>query len=785
MDIKELRISVRNLIEFILRRGSIDSGYTGNKRAQEGTKAHQYLQKENSKTYETYKKEVYLKHVFSREDIVLTVEGRADGIIELDEKIIIDEIKSTTRDLIDIQEEDNLLHWAQVKFYGYMYLIENSLENIELQLTYINLESSEVKSFLKEFNIKELEEFVNSVVDEYVKWAEFTLEWKEIRNNSIKDLTFPFPKYRQGQREFAVVIYNTIRSNGMLFAQAPTGIGKTISTLFPSIKALGEQQADRIFYLTAKTITRTVAEESISILRDEDLRVKSITLTAKDKICFSEEGKCNPEDCPYAKGYYDKVNEALFKILNNEDEFTREKIEEYAREYEICPFEFSLEISIWCDVIIGDYNYVFDPRVYLRRFFDERTEDYIFLIDEAHNLVSRGREMFSAAISKRKILDLKNLLKGEKKLTRRLNKINNYLIALRKEGDRKGENEFITEEPNVVYEYIRDYLKECDEFLINNRDFQYYQEVLDVYFELNTFINMSELYDENYLSLVIIDGNELILKLYCINPRDNLITGMNRAKSKVIFSATLSPSSYFIELLGGEENSYKMSLPSPFPKENLLTLIAPISTRFKHRGATIEKILLMIIEFVKGKKGNYMCFFPSYRYMKQAEELLTKLSDEIIYIPQKENMTEIEKEDFLDKFKKPKEKVQLGLCVMGGIFSEGIDLKGDSLIGAIIVGVGLPQLSFEQNLIKDFFNEVGTGYDYAYVYPGINKVMQAVGRVIRREEDKGAVLLIDDRFLTEKYIKLMPEGWRDFKVVKDNSSINKQVKEFWRSNNEE
>ncbi|WP_238883108.1 ATP-dependent DNA helicase [Clostridium sp. YIM B02551] len=779
MDNGGIRISVRNLIEFILRRGSIDSSYMGNKRAQEGTRAHQYLQKENSKIYEEYKKEVYFKHIFERESMSISVEGRADGIIKIDDRIIIEEIKSTTKELLLIEEDNNMLHWAQVKFYGYMYLIENDENSIELQLTYIHLDSNETKKFNKVFELQELEEFVNFVVDEYIKWALFTLDWVKERNDSIKSLEFPFERYRKGQREFAVVVYNTIKSKGMLFAQAPTGIGKTISTLFPAIKSLGEELSDRIFYLTAKTITRTVAEESLRLIRDKKVRIKSITLTAKDKICFNSGSSCSAEECPYAQGYYDKVNEALFDIINNEDEFTREKIETYSKRYGICPFEFSLEISNWSDVIIGDYNYVFDPRVYLKRFFDESSEKYTFLIDEAHNLVSRGREMFSATLEKRAILNAKKILKGEKKLIKYLNKINTYLISLKKDAQDKTVKEIIVDEPTVLYEYIRGYLKECDEFLVTHKDFPEYEQILDLYFQLNTFINISGFYDENYLTIVKLDGEELILKLFCINPSKNLREGMNRSNSKIVFSATLSPGNYFIELLGGSEESYKMSLPSPFPEKNLLTLIAPISTRYKHREATINKVISMIIEFVKAKRGNYMCFFPSYKYMKLAQEILEARGEDIIFIMQKDNMSEEDKEEFLKEFKEPKDKSQLGLCVMGGVFSEGIDLTGDSLIGAIIVGVGLPQISFEQDLIKDFFKEKGEGYDYAYTYPGINKVMQAVGRVIRREEDKGAALLIDDRFISNKYLRLIPENWRDLKIVRDKKDITKEMDDFW------
>lgn len=779
MNSRELKISVRNLIEFILRHGSINNGYIGNRRAQEGTKAHQYLQKENLKFYDQYKKEVYLKYTFPRTELSITVEGRADGIITNEGNTIIEEIKSTEKELSRIEEENNPLHWAQVKFYGFMYMIQNNQSGVELQLAYIHLESNAVKKFNRKYGIEELEHFVNWVVDEYVKWAVFRLEWAETRNGSIRNLQFPFESYRAGQRELAVAVYNTIRAEGMIFAQAPTGIGKTISTMFPAVKSLGESLSDRVFYLTAKTITRTVAEESLRLMREGCLRVKSVTLTAKDKICFNAVCSCNEDDCLYAKGYFDKVNEALFEILSAADDFSREKIEEEARKYEICPFEFSLEISNWCDVIIGDYNYVFDPRVYLRRFFEESTERYIFLIDEAHNLVSRGREMFSASIEKSKIMTIKKLLKGEKKLVKYLNKINTCMANIKKEMLEQGNFEKIIEEPAVLYEHIRGYLKECDEFLVTRRDFTEYEQVLELYFELNTFLNISGFYDENYVTISKIEGDKFFIKLFCVNPRKNMMEGMKRASSQIIFSATLSPGSYFLNLLGGDERTYKISLPSPFPKENMLTLIAPVSTRFRHREATIRRILSMIINFVRGKKGNYMCFFPSYKYMKQAKEILEAEYKDIDFIPQVENMSEEEKEIFLGKFKEQREKCQLGLCIMGGIFSEGIDLTGDSLIGAIIVGVGLPQISFEQNIIKDFFKENGEGYDYAYTYPGINKVMQAVGRVIRREEDRGAVLMIDDRLLTAKYIRLIPENWRNFKVVKNEEEIRGEVSGFW------
>ncbi|GIM28292.1 ATP-dependent helicase [Clostridium polyendosporum] len=779
---KEVKVSVRNLVQFILRKGNIDNRFIGKSRAQEGIKAHQKLQKQNKNDYDNYEKEVYLKHVFSFDDLNIAVEGRADGIIVDNNDVIVEEIKSTNKELIHIDADYNPTHWAQVKFYAYIYSILNGLENISVQISYYQLTSNEIKTIRKLFSINELKLFVEDVLEGYYKWAKLSLSWINERNTSIKSTAFPFKEYRKGQRELAVSVYNTIREGGVLFAQAPTGIGKTISTIFPAVKAIGEESGDRIFYLTAKTITRTVAEEAFKRLRDKGLKFKTITLTAKDKICFNERIGCNPEQCQYALNYYDKVNNALFDVITNEQYFSREIIEQYSIKYNICPFEFSLDLSYWCDGIICDYNYVFDPRTYLKRFFDDINERYIFLVDEAHNLIDRGRDMFSAEILKSNILEGRKFVKGKvPKLYKSLNALNSFMVDVRRSGEEQDEKSYLLEgEPKDIYPLIRNFLKESDEYLVKNQNVEGYEHILELYFDLNAFVNMSEYYDEGYLSYVDCSNKDVALKLFCIYPRNNLQQGIKRAHSTIVFSATLTPLNYFIDILGGEEGSYKMKLSSPFNSENLCLMISPISTRYKRREQTFSIIVDYIYKFTQGKKGNYMIFFPSYAYMMKIYELFKYTYPNLNIIFQKGEMKEEERENFLNCFKENPVNTLIGFCVMGGIFSEGIDLTNDRLIGAVIIGVGLPQICFEREIIKQYFDEFkAAGYDYAYTFPGMNKVLQAAGRVIRTEEDRGAVLLIDDRFLTSKYISLMPEGWKNFSMVNTKENINQVLKYFW------
>lgn len=753
-----IKESVRGIIEYILRTGSIDDRFVGSTRAVEGTIAHQKLQSNNEKIYDNYEKEVRLSEEFKIEEVTLIVDGRADGIIIEDNNVYIEEIKSTMKSLILIDEDYNPLHWAQAKFYAYIYAFQNNMSEINVRLSYFNIETEEVKSFNKKFTFAELKNYVFSIIEEYKKWIILKSNLIEDRNKSIKTLKFPFEKYRLGQRELAKACFNTIREKSVLFAQAPTGIGKTISTIFPAVKALGENRGERIVYLTAKTITRTVAEDAVNRLKDKGLSCRNITLTAKDKICFKEKSVCNPENCEYALNYYDKVNNSIYNMLKQEDNFTRETIEEYARKEGLCPFELSLDLSMWCDVIICDYNYAFDPRAKLKRFFEDDVDKNILLVDEGHNLVDRSRSMYSAEIYKEKILSASKAVKGKvPNLYKCLNSINKYLIELRKElQEAEVSSIYKKEQYKDLTKILRIFISECDEYLVKAVNTEGYEEIRDLYFEIRSFIVISEIYSEKeYVTLVELNKNDVKVKLFCVNPSKNLSNIIQRAHSTMIFSATLTPIKYYIDVLGGDNKSYRMKLPSPFKKENLKVYSNFLNMRFSQRDNNIDKLCQLINRFKEEEVGNYMVFLPSYQYLDKLYSRYCELYSSENTICQKEILREDERVEFLNNFKE--DSNILAFCVIGGVFSEGIDLPGKRLIGCIIVGVGFPRISNEGDIIRDYYGE--NGFDYAYIYPGINKIMQAAGRVIRTEEDKGRILLIDDRYSTTKYKSLLPTEW--------------------------
>lgn len=775
---KYIKLSVRNLVEFVMRSGNIDSSFMSSIRAVEGTKAHQKIQRSYG---DGYRPEVFLKYTLEYEGFVIEIEGRVDGIIEKDKTAIIDEIKSTLKPLEEIHEDYNILHWAQAKCYGYIYAKEKNLKELDIQLTYFNIESEDVKKFLRKYTVEELEEFFISLIEKYLEWANLTFYWVKVRDESIGELSFPFKDYRKGQRKLAVSVYRTILDEKKIFIQAPTGIGKTISVLFPAVKSIGEGLASKVFYLTAKTITREAALNAVDIMAAKGLRIKSLVITAKEKICTNTEVKCNPEDCPCAKGHYDRVNDAIMDVFKNEDIITRDVILKYSKIHNVCPFELSLDLSLLSDLIICDYNYVFDPNVYLKRFFDVSGDDYIFLIDEAHNLVDRSREMYSAEIHKSQFLKYRKILKeSHPKLSKAFLRCNNMINKLKREYLKEESFYYQKDEIDSIYPPIKRLLKELEEWLIKNKKEQYYDELLDIYFDLIRFINISELYSSRYVTYVQKADENIVVKLFCVDASYLLQDILKKGRASVFFSATLTPLKYYKHMLGGDEDDYIARFSSPFPRDNLCLLIADkVSTRYRDRNYTYMEVVDCIEKFIQQKKGNYLVFFPSYKYMEDVYCCFVERNPHINIIKQEGNMDELAREEFLNQFDSNGIPI-VAFAVLGGIFSEGIDLIGDKLIGAVIVGVGLPQICFERDIIRDYFDsENGLGYEYAYMYPGMNKVLQAAGRVIRSENDRGAILLIDDRFTTVKYARLFPEEWMHFKRINGSKDIVKYLNEFW------
>ncbi len=783
MEKAQIRISVRNLVELVLRYGDIDSRLVASNRMLEGTRIHQKIQKESG---DKYAKEVYLSYDYNLEGFTIKLEGRADGIITEPEGMVIDEIKSTSRPLEYIDEDFSLLHWAQAKCYAFIYCTQNALDRILVQLTYFHIETEEKKIIRKLFLFEELEVYMAQLLDKYLVWAGIADNWNTQRDTAIKKLQFPFENYRKGQRELAVAVYKTIMQEKKLFVQAPTGIGKTISTLFPAVKAYGEQHISKIFYLTAKTITRQVAEEAFVKMRAQGLKFRTLTLTAKDKICFKSELNCNPDFCEYAKGHYDRVNGAMIDILKNSEYLSREIIEEYATKHRVCPFEYALDLSLWADCVICDYNYVFDPRVYLRRFFLNNDGDYAFLIDEAHNLVDRAREMFSAQINKTAFLEAKRAMKKQhKQIEKALGKINTYMIDLRKQCDEADGYIIEKEELSDLYKLLRRFVTEAEEWVVKNqsKNIEGFDQLLEVYFNSINFLKIAEFFDNRYVTFIEAHGSEVRVKLFCVDPSFLLSEAIKRGKTAIFFSATLTPLSYFMDILGGNDEDYNINLSSPFDPRRLCLLIEDgISTKYKNRENSYEAIADIIKSAIEARVGNYLVYFPSYKYMNEVYSRFTEKYPELDTYIQENSMTEEDKENFLSRFQPDRSHSMVCFGVLGGIFSEGIDLKGDRLIGAIIIGVGLPQISIEQNIIMDYFQKKnGMGYENAYMYPGMNKVLQAAGRVIRSEEDTGMVLLIDERFSSRAYRNLFPRHWCHGIRIGSNEKLKVKLKSFWDS----
>lgn len=792
------KISVRNLVEFVLRSGDIDNrapAGADKDAMQEGTRLHKKIQ---GKMGGNYHAEVPLRMEFPFDNYIIVVEGRADGIIDMfvDEgtdddsncgkSAMIDEIKCMYADLTFI-EEPKFIHKAQAMCYGYIYGTQNDLETIKIQMTYVNIDTEEIKRFEEGYTLSYLKNWFNGVLGEYVKWMDYLYINQNMMRLTAKELQFPF-EYRDGQKDIAVSVYKAINRKVPLFIQAPTGVGKTMSTVFPAVKAMGEDKAEKLFYLTAKTIAATVAYEAFRTLRKCGLKFKTIGLTAKEKMCVMDEAHCNPVYCERAKGHFDRINDAVYDIITNESDITRELIQEYATKHNVCPFEMSLDISNWVDGIICDYNYAFDPQASLKRYFSEGGNGrYIFLVDEAHNLVDRAREMFSAKLCKEKVLEVKRIMNGrDRSITNALERINKVMLSYKRQCEDK-QYLLLPSTAELELQLMR-FNSLMEKYMEKHREFENRDVVLEFYFDSLKFMATVDRLDECYEIYCKIDeeGN-FNTHLMCINPSGNLKYCMQRAVSTIFFSATLLPVNYYKDLLSGNKEDYAMYIDSPFDQKNRLMVIGEdVTSRYTRRNQSeYEKMAEYIYVLASSKKGNYMVFFPSYSLLRSVYEVIVDTDEflrkfkEIDVICQQNSMSEQAREDFLAQFEETGEKSMVAFCVMGGIFSEGIDLTNDKLIGTAIVGTGLPQVCAERDIIMNYFKDKGLdGFDYAYRFPGMNKVQQAAGRVIRTQGDTGVIALLDDRFCGRDYMNLFPREWNDIKRVRL-SDFASEVATFW------
>ncbi len=763
---EKIRVSVRPLVEYAYRSGSIDARFRTATTMTEGTRLHQMIQKEYG---EADRKEVPFEADVTYEEMIFHIEGRCDGLLKKENRIVIDEIKSTSLPLSELSLETHPVYWAQAQCYAYMAVQKYDLSDITIQLTYVQSESKEIIRFHRKMSAEQLSTFMMEMIERYAPFARWKRKHLEVRAKSSKALHFPFDSYREGQRKLAGSVYKTVQDETTLFATAPTGIGKTMSTLFPVIKALGEGFGQKIFYLTAKTITRETAQEAFRLMEARGLHASSVTITARDKVCFKEKTICQKDYCEFADGYYDRVNKGMLDILSNETLMTREVIESYAQKHRLCPFELSLDLSYVADTVICDYNYLFDPRVSLKRLIEEQKKQTTLLVDEAHNLVDRAREMYSAELLKSPFLQLKRAYKGEnKEITDAVGGINELFIAYRKmanNGDR-----VLGEVDEELIVKLETFVQVSElELLLQGND----EVLLETYFLAQNFIRIARLYDHRFTTYIEAGKSEVKIKLFCFDPSHLLQTMRKGFRSTVFFSATFSPLSYYQQMLGWGKEDYVVKIPSPFPRENASVYVSPLSTKYRDRENTLQSLVTLLHKVVNERPGNYLFFFPSYGYMEQVYEAFQSNKDyEFETIIQKSGMTEQEREEFLKKFSPDHSTGLTGFAVLGGVFSEGIDLKGDRLTGVVVVGVGLPNFDTERRLMKTYFDQEGmNGFEYTYVYPGMNRVQQAGGRLIRTETDKGILLLIDSRFLEKRYQQLLPYEWQHFEILTTDQSI--------------
>lgn len=774
---RTITLSVHQLVDFLLREGDIDNRVFNSDTMAMGTKIHASYQKKQG---EKYLSEVALRETFSFGEVDVVLEGRADGIIIGGGYPIIDEIKTTVADLNEFYKEQKNWHFAQAKCYALMYCHKMELEKAGVRLTYISQidDSQMIKE--EEYNVGELEEDIEKLIEEYLTFEEKQMAHIKARNESAKKLNFPYSSFREGQREMAKYTYMTAKNGGVFFCEAPTGIGKTMSALYPTIKSWSVSDNDKIFYLTAKASGRLSAFDAMGKMYEAGLVARDSIITAKEKTCINPGAACNPDECPFAKGYYAKLRAAVREALETDARFSSEYVRAMARRYEMCPFELQLDLSLWADVIILDYNYLFDPIVYLERYFDSSVDSskYFALIDEAHNLVDRGRSAYSERISISMIDKVKADMRHIKAI-----KIKNALTKLKNSLDfvdlEDGENKRIHEVPDGVRKAL-DSLSRAHLAMAKEKHPNYGEAYADLSRTCHRFSFLEENYRTETSLYLRRNGDDCSIELYCLDPSPMIKECLDKLKGAVIFSATLSPINYYMDAILGSQDYPYLLLPSPFPKDNFDLMIAPmVSTRFKDRAKTYGEVASYLKSFISSKVGNYFIFFPSYEYLENIRPLLDFEDIDVYY--QERDMDDDEKTLFLSRFLPNPDHTSVGLLIIGGSFSEGVDLIDDRLIGVAVVGMGLPQICFEKEIVREFYEQRnGAGFEYAYMNPSVNRVMQAVGRLIRSENDVGTALLIDDRYTKSEYRELFSRVWKRYEIVTSSKDIEENIDNFYK-----
>ncbi len=789
-DTCTIELGVRSLCALAMRSGDLDLRGGSIHAMQSGADIHRRLQAEAGGFYNP---EVALQNTSLFEGMYYTVSGRADGIIRTPEGLVVDEIKCVGAYAFMLPPTER--HLAQLKCYAYFVAVRDGLTAVRARLTYFNTENKKIRYFNYIFGVEQLRDFYFSLLKKIsfyaVVEAKRTVEVLPLAANAV----FPYSGLREGQEMMIRECYGAIKQGDRLFLEAPTGTGKTISSLYPAMRALGAGYADKIFYLTAKASVRREAYAAAAKLFSQGVGIRAVTLSAKEQMCACgtcrSANMCKPERCPRAAGYYDRLDGALHELLSSSNGYPSRLIRACADKHEICPYELSLDLSEYCDIIICDYNYAFDPSVYLQRYFGEsgRREKYVFLIDEAHNLADRARDMYSAELKLSEVLGVCSFGGQCQKM---LGAVADKFASLKglcrdtltKDAEGRERGFFIS---HSVLEGMNEELllfrKRCDTYLRKNPDCEHFEELLSLCSAVRKYLCVSEYFDRGFLCYVEVRDGDIFLKIFCRDPSRVMNTLLHRAVSSIMFSATLTPPEYFRDVLGCSQSSLYVNLPSPFDGENLsVSIVDTLSMRYSDRESNARKYALIIAAAASVRAGNYMVYFPSYECLERVHKIFSAKYPRVCTVVQRRSMNQAQREEFLQSFRDDTGVLRIGFCVLGGVFSEGVDLPGSRLIGAVIFGVGLPRLSNERNIIKEYFDEDSEkGYEYAYTYPGMNNVLQAAGRVIRTESDRGIVVLVDDRYATPMYRGLLPSHWKNIHYAGNAASLAEILRRFWKN----
>lgn len=776
---KQIELSVHELVDFVLRKGDIDSRSFNSMTMQEGTRIHNIYQ---SKQGSNYLKEYPLKGIFSYEDSLVYLSGRSDGII-LEEVPIIEEIKSTNCDLNSFFKENEEWHLGQAICYGYLYAIEKGLDKVKIRLTYISQVNNDILKKNYCYKTDELLTKIHQYFDVYFQFARIIETRKNKRNESLNKLRFPFSNTREGQMELIDFTKEAIENADSRFAEASTGIGKTMATIYSTLSYLKEDKLDKVFYLCPKNTNFDNAAKALEILNKEGYLLSFTEIRARSKMCpYKVEKACNPDDCPLTVGYYSKLKDVLRDCLVHENLLNSEIIDKYAKKYDVCPFELSLDFAVYTDFVVCDYNYAFHPISYLRRFFEvpDKTYRIFALVDEAHNLIDRARDMFTVTFSEEDYKNLKKELKGYRnpEINKILRKINQDL-RLFKQFEFNDQPIILEQLDSKFIQHITKLRSEINVLETDNPKLKL-KKGRDFLIDLYKFIVINDLLDDGFKIILDNKYDNLTIKLFCIDPSSFINKSLFHFLGTLFFSATLTPIDYFQKVNLNRDGFKTISLPSPFKPNNFFLIINDnISIKYKDRDKTLEEVVKEINIFVSKKVGNYLIFVPSFEYSRKIEKYFINDSR---FVFQTATMTNKDKDDFLANFKENPQESRVGVCVISGSFAESIDLTGDRLIGVVVVGVGLPQVNFENNLVKDFYiQKEMNGYEFAYMNPGINKVLQALGRVIRTQNDKGSALIIDSRYAQSHYFSVLKDRYKNYTKIKDSNGLIKALNSFYKN----